>query len=172
MAEYEIYSKAAAKKLKERADIEEKAIKAAEKKALADEKAAKKEEDRIAKEFERKVKEEQHEQELENRENEKAFKMLQDFTRSENLDRFQKELGQMKPGEIRKTGLDLLELQEQLKQEYAKQLEAGDLGGATNTYNELTDTKARLGMIQDLLNQSSVIQGIAQFGGQVLGGEG
>ena len=44
--------------------------------------------------------------------------------------------------------------------------------GAENTYNDLTDNKSRLGMIEGLLNQALKIQGIAQFGGQLLGDEG
>ena len=44
--------------------------------------------------------------------------------------------------------------------------------GAENTYNDLTDNKSRLGMIENLLNQALNIQGIGKFGGQLLGDEG
>ena len=134
--ESEVYAKAAQKELDRRAKAEEAAAKAAEKKAAAD--------DRLA---EKLLREEQKIQDQENKDNEMAFEKLQKFTRSENLDRFQKELGSMKPADLRRTGLDLLKLQEQLKQKYKDQLEDADLKGAENTYNELEDTQSRLGMI-------------------------
>ena len=77
-----LYAKAAQKELDRRAKAEEQAAKAAEKKAAAEDKKA-----------EKRLRDEQKIQDLENKENEKAFKMLDDFTRGENLERFQKELG-------------------------------------------------------------------------------
>lgn len=78
----------------------------------------------------------------------------------------------MKPGDLRRTGLDLLEQQEQLKHDYVDQLKNGDLKAAEKVKNDLDENKSRLGMIEDLLNQALKIQGIAQYGGQLLGDEG
>ena len=64
------------------------------------------------------MREAQKTQDLENKDNETAWDKLQKFTRGESLEIFQKQLGLMKPGDIRRTGLDLLEQQEKLKREY------------------------------------------------------
>ena len=90
-----------------RAKAEAQAAKAAEKTAAAD--------DRLAEKLLRKA---QRIQDLVNKDNETAYEKLQKFTRGESLEIFQKQLGLMKPGDIRRTGLDLLKQQEQLKREY------------------------------------------------------
>lgn len=134
--ESEVYAKAAQKELDRRAKAEEAAAKAAEKKAAADEKLAQKLQDKV------------------NKEKETAREKLDKFLRGEKLETFQKQLGLMKPGDLRKTGLDLLEKQEQLKKEYVEQLDAGDLKEAEKKKKELEDTQSQLGMIKDLLSEA------------------
>lgn len=123
-------------------------------------------------EEEKERKREQAEQEKENKLNDDAWVRLQKFTREEQLQSFGTELKSMRPGEMRQIGLDLFALQDQLKQQYKKQLEAGDLGGADETEKELEDTKSRLEMIADVLKSTMEIEGLGTYGGQVMGGEG
>lgn len=121
---------------------------------------------------EKKRKEEEAEQEKENKLNNDAWIKLQKFAREEQLQAFGTELKSMRPGELRRIGLDLFAVQDQLKQQYKEQLETGNLEGATETEKELDDTKSRLEMIADVLKSAMDIEGLGTYGGQIMGGEG
>lgn len=123
-------------------------------------------------EDEKKRKEEDAEQEKENKLNSDAWVRLQKFTREEQLQSFGTELKSMRPGELRRIGMDLFAVQDQLKHQYKEQLETGNIEGATETEKELEDTKSRLEMIADVLKSTMDIEGLGTYGGQLLGDEG